>query len=227
MGTLGMVANPSPLQLQTDFVDLFANGPYLMANSWLSADVADTPTGQAWWGSDTWRAFYDVQELLDPNKVVNVAAASETGPGPKSLSERLLTVPGLTNNATFDRYTYYRLISQLGTESVPSTQVRSYRLAIEDAVPTLREVQTNKIHLNYDNFSNHQTNFVDWNPSTLFMLSAQRMLMANRMTNPPPFNVLNAQGQQVSVPGTNFHLIGDTYVNCLLYTSPSPRDQRG
>ena len=213
MGTLGMVANPSPLQLQTDFVDLFANGPYLMANSWLSADVADTPTGQAWWGSDTWRAFYDVQELLDPNKVVNVAAASETGPGPKSLSERLLTVPGLTNNATFDRYTYYRLISQLGTESVPSTQVRSYRLAIEDAVPTLREVQTNKIHLNYDNFSNHQTNFVDWNPGTLFMLSAQRMLMANRMTNPPPFNVLNAQGQQVSVPGTNFHLIGDTYVN--------------
>ena len=45
-----MVANPSPLQLQTDFVDLFANGPYLMANSWLSADVADTPTG--WLGGE-------------------------------------------------------------------------------------------------------------------------------------------------------------------------------
>ena len=80
-------------------------------------------------------------------------------------------------------------------------------------MPTLREVQTNKIHLNYDNFSNHQTNFVDWNLSTLFMGSGAAHVDGQSMTNPPPFNVLNAQGQQVSVPGTNFHLIGDTYVN--------------
>ena len=213
MATLGMIANPSPLQLQSDYIDSFANGPYLTEASWLQGDVADDAANTPWWGGDYWRSFYDIQELFDPNKVVNVAAASETGVGPKSLTRRLLTVPGLTNNATYDRYTYYRLISQLGTESTPANQVRSYRLAIEDNVPSLKPVQTNRIHLNYDNYTNHQTNYVDWRAADLFMLSAERLLMANRKENPAPLSLVNAAGQQVSIAGTNFHQIGDTYVN--------------
>ncbi|NBQ24489.1 MAG: hypothetical protein EBU26_09535, partial [Verrucomicrobia bacterium] len=42
---------------------------------------------------------------------------------------------------------------------------------------------------------------------------AERLLMANRKENPAPLSLVNAAGQQVSIAGTNFHQIGDTYVN--------------
>ena len=206
---LDRISNPSPLQLQQDFVDLFANGPYLLEEPWLKLDSGDNTDGD-WWGSDFRRAFYDVQELLDENRIPDADGRLDTV---DSIGNNLKQLPRLNTSSTHDRYTYYRLISQLGTESIPDTEARSFRLAIQDNVPRLQEVRTNKLHLNYNNHSNHQTNFVDWQPRDLFMLSAQRLLMANISTNPPSFNVRNEQGQQFTVAGTNFHRVGDTYVN--------------
>jgi hypothetical protein len=209
LSTLNLLANPSPAQLQQDFVDSFANGPYLLNTPWLAQDVADSPD-RTWWGSDYWRAFFDVQELFNGNKIPNASGVPASS---DSVSDRIGRIPGLAQTSTYDRYTYYRLISQLGTASIPDTQARSYRLAVLDEVPQLREVRTNKLHLNYNNHSNHQTNYTDWQPRQLFMLSAQRLLMANLSTNPPPLTQLNVQGQQFSIPGTNFHMVGDSYVN--------------
>ena len=213
---LNAIANPTQMQMQRDYVDIFANGPYLQNQNWLALDVADN-TANAWWGSDFQRAFYDVQELFNDGRIPN--ANGQFG-SRESISGRVKTAPALPSASTYDRYTYYRLISQLGSESIPDTESRSYRLAIQDNVPRLHEVRTKKIHLNYDNrfepqngIFNHQTNFVDWQPRDLFMRSAQRLLMGNITTNPPPFNVRNAQGQQISIAGTNFHRVGDTYVN--------------
>jgi hypothetical protein len=214
--SLNALANPSPLQMQQDFVDLFANGPYLLNKPWLEQDLADN-SGGAWWGSDFHRAFYDVQELFTEARIPNADGQIDDQ---ESISGRIKIAPSFPDSSTYDRYTYYRLISQLGTESIPDTESRSFRLAIQDNAPRLQEVRTNKIHLNYDNHfdlqnnqQHHQTNFVDWEPRELFMRSAQRLLMANITTNPPSFNVRNEQGQQFTVPGANFHRVGDTYVN--------------
>ena len=213
---LNLIANPTQTQMQRDYVDIFANGPYLQNQNWLALDVADN-TANAWWGSDFHRAFYDVQELFNDGRIPN--ANGQFG-SQESITGRVKTAPALPTASTYDRYTYYRLISQLGSESIPDTESRSYRLAIQDNAPRLREVRTKKIHLNYDNrfepqnaIFNHQTNFVDWQPRDLFMRSAQRLLMGNITTNPPSFNVRNTQGQQISIAGTNFHRVGDTYVN--------------
>jgi hypothetical protein len=213
---LNVLANPTPLQMGQDFVDMFGNGPYLRDQNWLSLDIADN-TANGWWGSDFHRAFYDVQELFNETRIPNANGQIDDQ---ESIAGRLKIAPSFPTATTYDRYTYYRLISQLGSESIPDTEARSFRLAIQDNVPRLQEVRTNKIHLNYDNYvdpsifrSNHQTNFVDWQPRDLFMLSAQRLLMANITTNPPPFTIRNAQNQQISIAGTNFHRVGDTYVN--------------
>jgi hypothetical protein len=206
---LNVIANPSNIQLQRDYIDSFANGPFLLDTPWLASDLADTGN-QVWWGSEYRRAFYDVQELFNGVKIPNADGVPASN---DSVADRVGRIPSLAQTSTYDRYTYYRLISQLGTESIPDTTARSYRLAIQDNVPRLEEVRTNKIHLNYDNYSNHQTNYVDWSARDLFMLSANRLLMANMATNPPAFTYLSEAGQQYTAPGTNFHLLGDTYVD--------------
>ena len=70
-----------------------------------------------------------------------------------------LTAAG-TTNSTYDRYTYYRMLSQLGTDTSPDT---------------------GKMNLNYDNIdytnnSANATNFMPWTPIAFFTNAADRML---------------------------------------------------
>ncbi len=74
---------------------------------------------------------------------------------------------GGTTNATYDRYTFYRLLSQLGTDTTP---------------------ESGKMNLNYDNLNPYlngfpntngtasATNFVAWQPLAFFTNAADRML---------------------------------------------------
>jgi hypothetical protein len=74
-----------------------------------------------------------------------------------------------TNVSTYDRYTFYRLLSQLGTDSTP---------------------EFGKMNLNYDNINPYlngfldnngvaaATNFVVWQPLTFFTNAADRLLRA-------------------------------------------------
>jgi hypothetical protein len=69
-----------------------------------------------------------------------------------------------TNVSTYDRYTFYRLLSQIGTDSAP---------------------ESDKMNLNYDNLDrngnvvpNGATNFIAWTPVRFFTNAADRMLRA-------------------------------------------------
>ena len=100
---LNLIANPTQMQMQRDYVDIFANGPYLQNQNWLALDVADN-TANAWWGSDFHRAFYDVQELFNDGRIPN--ANGQFG-SQESITGRVKTAPALPTASTYDRYTYY------------------------------------------------------------------------------------------------------------------------
>jgi hypothetical protein len=107
-----------------------------------------------WAGADNTNHFFTPEELFDTTK-------TETGVTPPALgfTDHLLQVG--TNASTYDRYTFYRLLAQLGTDSSP---------------------EQGKMNLNYDNLTPNNngiasaTNFFAWTPLGFFTNAADRML---------------------------------------------------
>jgi hypothetical protein len=165
---------------QNDDIDEYSDGP-LMTNAFLPLenDIASLP----WAGSDNTNHFFDMQELFNTNDTSPAFVKSLTAAG---------GVP-LPPNSTYDRYTFYRLLSQMGVDSAP---------------------EQNKMNLNYDNidpglngFLNTNgtasaTNFVPWTALGFFTNAADRMLRAysqDWLTRAPSsyvatYNMTNAFG---------------------------------
>ena len=147
-----------------DNIDGYSDGP-LQTTFDTNADSLinnnDNP-GSFWVGADNTNHFFTPQELFNSNEVS------------ASFVNRLLFA-GQTNS-TYDRYTFYRLLSQLGTDSRPDS---------------------GKMNLNYDNldiYSNGvaaSTNFAPWQPLAFFTNAADRLLRTYtaewRKTNPTNF----------------------------------------
>lgn len=136
-------------------IDNYSDGP-------LEAMAADN-TSLPWSGSSNTNGYYDIQELFDPYKT-----------SPQFVNR-------FTNRSTspfgYDRYTFYRLLAQMGTDS---------RAALSNKVyfPDHLLHDTNRLHLSYINaapFDQDQLIPWDLNSDTrtaFFTNAADRMLRA-------------------------------------------------
>jgi hypothetical protein len=136
-------------------IDAYANGPLMSSAAFALSAPGDNPgltgIGAAahWAGSMNPNGFYDVQELFD----LTLAA-----PGFTNFVTNLVSIG--TNQGTYDRYTIYRLLAQLGVDSEEPDDRR-------------------KININYDNDNPQGTNtFRHWTAERFFMRAADRMLRA-------------------------------------------------
>jgi len=133
-------------------LDEYANGP-LMTGTVLNNDVNDNdaayalpPPRTTYPGADNPNHFFTPQDLFDTNKTSI------------DFTDRLLTAG--TNASSYNRYTFYRLMSQLGTESAPENP--------------------EKINVNYVNVGGLQaTNFVPWSPIQFFTNAVEKLLRLN------------------------------------------------
>ncbi|HVM47483.1 MAG TPA: hypothetical protein VMU04_05615 [Candidatus Acidoferrum sp.] len=142
-----------------DFMDGYCGGP-LMTNTWWPTGTIDQDTSRTknpWPGAENPNHFYSSQDLFDPNK------AAQPGLGKGYTLPQRLKMAG-TNVDTYDRYTFYRLLSQLGTDSAPEP--------------------TDKMNLNYCNVDKFgyvvpgaTTNFQSWNPAQFFTNAAIRLMV--------------------------------------------------
>ncbi len=98
---------------RTDFMDGYSAGPLMTLTWWPSPPDADLTRVQMvpWSGADNPQKFFTTQDLFDRAKFT-----INQNP-PFVLSDRLRSA-GLTNSS-YDRYTFYRLLAQLGTDSTP------------------------------------------------------------------------------------------------------------
>jgi hypothetical protein len=116
-----------------------------------------------WAGSDNTNHFFTTQEFFDRSK-----AGAVLDPPGVSFVDRLLRVG--TNASTYDRYTFYRMLAQLGTDSA---------------------AEQGKININYRNLNNgvldsdqaRLLNYTDWAPEEFFTNAVDRMLQAYGLTN--------------------------------------------
>jgi hypothetical protein len=142
-------------------LDGYSDGPLMTT---LSGTNYFQNVALPWAGADNTNHFFTHQELFNSNEIS------------PAFVNRLLAA-GQTNS-TYDRYTFYRLLSQLGTDTTPDS---------------------GKMNLNYDNlvqtnpFSGavSETNFYAWQPLTFFTNAADRLLRAYttqwRNSNPTNF----------------------------------------
>jgi hypothetical protein len=146
--------------LPYDNIDTYSDGPVQFTSTNANETVQrDNPTFP-WVGANNPTNFYALPaELFDPNKV---------GPSFVSrLSAAGTNTYGGTTVPTYDRYTFYRLLSQLGTDS-----------AVDDM----------RMNLNYNNLARaingvanvngtaSATNLLPWSPLAFFTNAADRML---------------------------------------------------
>lgn len=159
-------------------IDDYTDGPHM---SDINPPADDDMPNEPWSGSENPFRYTSINDLFDTNKV------------PTGWLGRLLFVQTQTN--AYDRYTFYRMLAQLGLDSFPD---------IDD-----------KININYDNRPDVTNAYQEWNPRDFVITVANRMFEALRTTN-----VVKLPDGST----TNVLVIGDTVVredfsatNILLY----------
>src|ERR1035437_2926757 len=159
-----------PNAFRKDFIDGYCSGPVMRGTWWPVTTDRDSPLVNVapWAGADNPYHFYSTQDLFDKNKT-----ALGIGSGTYSFTDRLIAAG--TNTDSYNRYTFYRLESQLGTDSAPEPG--------------------GKMNVNYCNVDtngyvapNMATNFQAWQSTNFFMNAAIRLLADAGYTVAPKNN---------------------------------------
>jgi hypothetical protein len=165
LNSLASVQNLFPLNNKynafTNLVDAYCEGPLMLGTWWPPAGWlggnpnSSTRLASPWAGSANVNRFYTPQDFFDASKFPPPAA------GVSTFADRLWMAG--TSNDTYNATTFYRLLSQLGTDSAPEPG--------------------GKMNLNYCNVDtngyvvpNMVTNFQAWDPAQFFTNAAIRLL---------------------------------------------------
>ena len=145
--------------LGNNFVDDFAAGPLMTGTWWpvaVDGDTGPLARGSGWSGSYNPYHFFTPQDLLDTTKTTTVSS-------PFNLTTCLLSAGAGSNS--YNRYTYYRMLAQLGSDTGPG------------------DPENARINLNYVNVDgngnivpNLATNFWAWDPTQFFTNTVNRLL---------------------------------------------------
>ncbi|PYK60496.1 MAG: hypothetical protein DME21_11475, partial [Verrucomicrobia bacterium] len=160
-----------------DQINEYSDGP-LMTGISLPAETgsvatSDDPT-RLWSGANNTNGYSSVQELFDPTKTST------------NFVRRLTNA--LAGRGTYDQNTFYRLMSQLGTDSLPANR--------------------NKLNLNYDNVNlltgqidpSAVAGFTNWTPLRFFTNAVSQLLVAAQFTDPQFTNLVVTNANGVVVP---------------------------
>ncbi len=180
-------------------IDAYSYGPLMTT----PAGINVGPTvSWPWVGADNTNHLFTPSELFNPNEISPLFVNSLLAAG--------------NNNSTYDRYTFYRMLSQLGTDTTP---------------------ESGRMNLNYDNLTPtngvaSSTNFMAWTPLAFFTNAADRLLRAYttewRNGNPTNFaasfysvanfNFINAD-QWTNYPAFGINHIPVLVSNRFVYSS--------
>ncbi len=134
---------------------------------------AQTPLNP-WPGSYQTNLFFDIQDLFDPTKTSAY------------FTNRLLLASERTNS--YDRYTFQRLLTVLGTGSTPEYGVWINNDYFGYTYPTINQSLRTKVNINFDNSSQirnprapyvlmpNPTNLYSWSPIGFFTNAAELLL---------------------------------------------------
>ncbi|HXR03988.1 MAG TPA: hypothetical protein VN836_04695, partial [Verrucomicrobiae bacterium] len=144
-------------------IDAYDNGP--LQTAFADINVSGQNILFPWVGADNTNQFFTIGELFNTN---------ETAAFGIDLLNANASFFGGTTNSTYDRYTFYRMLDQLGSDSAPDSG--KINLNYSNAVVNI----TNGLVANIAVVPNAETNFVGW---TNFFLAAADRLLRTYTTN--------------------------------------------
>lgn len=161
--TLGNVlGNGNAGYLSVDQNDILSDGPPQTTTTNIDESVNPDALNFSWAGANNPQRIYRPGDLFDPTK----SSGGVTG----GFTNRLLA----TGNgvSTYDRYTFYRMLEQLGTDSTPANEGK-LNLNYSNAVV---RYDANGAFLDATIIPGAETNLVPWNPRDFFCAAADALL---------------------------------------------------
>ena len=155
--------------LRFDNIDEYSDGPLQLTTTnivEIGPAIIDKVT-QPWAGADNPNKFYTPSDFFQTNRTLTTTLANRlVNAGTNTYNNANNVVP------TYDRYTFYRMLDQLGTDSLP------------DYAGKLNLNYSNAV-VSYDNFGAYvstaiipgaETNLVAWSARDFFCAAADRLL---------------------------------------------------
>jgi hypothetical protein len=143
----------NPQAFRRDNIDEYADGPFMTNTASINEAANQDNPNRPWAGSDNTNHFFSTQDFFDPSK-----AAFGVVPPTRNFVDRLKMAGASVDS--YDRYTFYRMLEQLGTDS-----------AVD-----------NRINVNYRNVDDNgnvvpgmETSLSNWPPLLFFTTAAQKM----------------------------------------------------
>ena len=181
-----------------DNIDEYSDGPFQTTPAPIDEinfpANRDDPT-RPWAGADNPTNFFDMQDLFDPGKA-NIGA-----PSPGNSFTNRLSLAGFSPS-TYNRYTYYRLLSQMGVESAPVQNQINLNYSNAQAI-----FYPNGVLSNITIYPDAETNLVPWtNALQFFTIAADRMLRvySQEWLEENPSNYLATYGMTANIGNVNF-----------------------
>lgn len=195
--------------LPLDNVDLYSDGPLQVTVDTNFLPVKPDVPANPWLGADNTNHFFNLPgDLFDQTKS-------------SAFFVNRLTSAGLGAD-TYDRYTFYRLLEQLGTDS--SVEQDKIDLNYSNAVVTYTNINGVSIPTSITVIPGAETNLVPWAPQNFFLAAADRMLRfyTTRWFESDPTNYLWTY--YGIPPNTNFYIGPDGFglTNYLNYLGIRP-----
>ena len=178
--------------LANDSVDFYTAGPLM------TGTPAPNYNGNGGAGNSLWVGANNTNHFFTPQELFNTAETAGFG---AHLLNTGTNVFGGTVNSTYDRYSFYRMLEQIGTDTAP---------------------ESGRMNINYDNLDPgpngvaSATNFIPWQPLAFFNNAADRMLKTYTAQWAAPNN--NTGAAFVSGPGTTY--VNTNFVATFNVTAP-------
>ncbi|MDB6109486.1 MAG: hypothetical protein JWR69_1236 [Pedosphaera sp.] len=142
---------------RSDQIDGYLHGPVMTGIHASTPDPDANFTTQPWSGADNPQHFFSSQDLFSTDS--NNPQLADFSAGLYSAGTNLLN--------SYDRYTYSRMLSQIGNDSAPESP--------------------DKLNLNYVNVNGtNATNFIAWTPVQFFTNAADKLLKDLATNDPAP-----------------------------------------
>lgn len=156
--------------LQHNNIDEYGDGPLQISTPNINESLAGNAdnTALSWAGANNPNQYFALpSELFDPTK----SSGGVTGGFTNHLLNAGNTITPDGARPTYDRYTYYRMLDQLGTDTIPADD--RLNLNYSNAVVQL---DANGAFVSATIVPGAETNLVSWTPTNFFFAAADRLL---------------------------------------------------
>ncbi len=180
--------------LRTDVVDYYSNGPLAQSLNEVVAPalqpISDGNTvATAWLGSDERRRFTDINQVFDAglDLAARITGQEQASTSTQPLANSRALFRQEHTNSTYNAYTYYRALAQLGTESPDARFESGFNAAygqVFGRTPRPTYFRRAKLNLNYAHDPNGDrpanasvASLQRWTPLNWFTNAADRLLL--------------------------------------------------